>query len=114
MNLPPASRLHETEFGWESCESTVFLPFIYDFTSEIKKAFSNIQFWIQLPIFDPRKLPLTKDELTSCGTHELETILNHYGQTQSNTFHGNFVQQELDINTTKAKAEWDDFKMLMF
>ena len=56
MNLPPASRLPETEFGCENFESTVFFPFIRDFTSAIRKAFSNIQFWIQLLIFDPRKL----------------------------------------------------------
>ena len=39
-------------------------------------------------------------------------ILNHYGQAQSNTFHGNSVQQQLDINPARAKAEWDDFKIL--
>ena len=106
INLPPASCVHETEFGWENFELTVFFPFIHDFTSEIEKAFSNIQFRIQLSIFDPRKLPLNKDEL--------EEILNHYGQVQSTTFHGYFVQQEPDINPTRAKAEWDDFKILMF
>ena len=65
MNLPTASCLRETEFDWENFESTVFFPFIHDLTSKIKKASSNIPFWIQLSIFDPRKLPLTKDELTS-------------------------------------------------
>ena len=113
-NLPPASCVHETEFGWENFESTVFFPFIHDFTSEIEKAFSNIKFWIQLSIFDPRKLPLNKDELKSYGTSELEAILNHYGQVQSKTFHGYFVRQQPDIDPTRAKAEWDDFKILMF
>ena len=113
-NLPPASCVHETEFGWENFESTVFFPFIHDFTSEIEKAFSNIKFWIQLSIFDPRKLPLNKDELKSYGTSKLEAILNHYGKVQSKTFHGYFVQQEPDIDPTRAKAEWDDFKILMF
>ena len=47
-------------------------------------------------------------------TRELEVILNHYGQAQSNTFHGNFVQQETDVNPTRVKAEWDDFIILMF
>ena len=31
-----------------------------------------------------------------------------------NIFHGYFVQQELNVNPTRAKAEWDDFKILMF
>ena len=31
-----------------------------------------------------------------------------------NIFHGYFVQQELDITPTRVKAEWDDFKILMF
>ena len=74
INLPPASRLRETEFAWEDFESTVFFPFIHDFTSEIKKAFTNIQFCILLPTFDPRMLPLTKDELTSYDTRELQAI----------------------------------------
>ena len=42
INLPPASRLRETEFVRENFESTVFFPFIHDFTSEIKKDFANI------------------------------------------------------------------------
>ena len=105
MNLPPAFRLCETEFGWENFESTVFFPFTHDFTSEIKKAFANIQLWIQLSIFGPTKLPLTKDELANYGTGELEAILNHYGQVQFNTFHKNFVQKEPDVNPTRAKAE---------
>ena len=44
MNLPPASCLHETEFVWENFKSTVFFPFIHDFISKVKKAFTNIQF----------------------------------------------------------------------
>ena len=107
INLPPAFRLRETEFVWENFESTVFFPFIHDFTSEIKKDFANIQFWIPLLIFDPRKLA------TICDTRELEAILNHYGQGQSNTFDVNFVQLEPDVNPTRAKAEQDDFRILM-
>ena len=105
MNLPTASFYVKQKFGWENFESTVFFPFIHDLTLEIKKTFINIQFWIQLSPFGPRKFPLTKDELTSYGTHELEAILNHYGQAQYNTFYGNFVQQEPDVNPTRAKAE---------
>ena len=74
MNLPLASRLRETRFVWENFEPTVFFPFIHDFISEIKKAFTNIQFWIPLSTFDKRMLLLTKDELTSYGTRELEAI----------------------------------------
>ena len=59
-NLPPASSLHKTEFGWQNFESTVFFLFIHDFTSEITKVFANIQFWILISIFDPRKILLIK------------------------------------------------------
>ena len=70
MNLPTASHLRETEFVWENFEPIVFFPYIHDFTYEIKKAFANIHFW-------PKKLPSTKDKLTSY--RELKAILNHYG-----------------------------------
>ena len=43
-NLPLASRLHTIEFVWENFESTLFFPFIHDFTSEFKKVYPNIQF----------------------------------------------------------------------
>ena len=98
------------KFVWENFESTVFSPFIHDFTFKGKKAFTNIQFWIPLLIFDPRKLPLTKDELTRYGTCELEAILNYYGQAQSKTFEGNFVQQERDVNSKRANTECDMLK----
>ena len=107
INLPPASHLCETEFVQENFESTVFFLFLHDLNY-----FANIQFWIQLSIADPRKLPLTKEALIRYSTHELE-IVYHYGQAQSNTFYGNFVQQEPHANPTRAKAEWDDFKILM-
>ena len=42
----------------------------------------------------------------------MEAILNHYEQAHSDTFHGNFVQPEPNVNPTRAKAEWDDFKIL--
>ena len=60
MNLPPASSLHKTEFGWQNFESTVFFLFIHDFTSKITMAFANIQLWILISIFDPRKILFTK------------------------------------------------------
>ena len=77
MNLPPVSHLHKANFVWENFESTVFFSFIQDSTPVIKRAFTNIQIWILLSTFDPRKLPITKDKLTSYGTEEWEEILNH-------------------------------------
>ena len=115
MNLPPASHLHETELGWENFESTVFFPTIHDFISKIKKAFSNIWFWIQLSIFDPGKLPLTKDELTSYGTHEFSCYVLQQGKAQkekespresSEEFVNEIKKRTLKLNFTEIVNEW--------
>ena len=73
-----------------------------------------MEFWANLSIFDPRKLPITKLQLPSYGNDELHRLLSHYGESKTDTFKGNVVSQEADIDLLKSKAEWSGFKLMIY
>ena len=114
LNLPVASRLREIEFSWGGFESNVFYPFVDGFIVEIEEAFMQLEFWANLSIFDPRKLPVTKLQLPSYGNDEFDRLLSHYGESKTDTFKGNVVNQEADIDPLKSKAEWSGFKLMIY
>ena len=58
LNLPATAWLRAGDpFSFEDYEFNTFNPFIQDFRGEITDAFSQMSFWSNFSIFDPRKIP---------------------------------------------------------
>ena len=62
LSLPSNARLRsaDTSFGWEHDVTDVFKKFLSAFIVQLDVAFEQIEFWMALDIFDPRKLPEKK------------------------------------------------------
>ena len=62
LSLPSSARLRsaDTSFGWEHDVTDVFKKFLSAFIVQLDVAFEQIEFWMALDIFDPRKLPEKK------------------------------------------------------
>ena len=58
-SLPPSSCTLSNQqlFEWEQFETNVYMPFLYVFTKEVEAAFSQLDFWMEFNILDPRALP---------------------------------------------------------
>ena len=52
--------------------------------------------------------------ITLHGNDELSNLLDHYGSSQTDTFQGTTISQEPDANADMTRAEWQNFKHLMF
>ena len=113
-SLPPSSRTRSRPFDFDEFEAEVFLPFVNRFSEEVKEAFKQLDFWLSFVVFDPRKLPETKAELSTYGGEEIEKLSSHYGSVQTDTYQGQVSTQEADFDKTKLVIEWGGFKDLMF
>ena len=115
LTLPVTARVRSADnFCWESFMTKTFYPFIDRFIEEIKDAFSQLEFWVNFEIFDPRKLPSLKENLAPYGQKELTQLLSHYGVAKNDVFNGNEVHAKADIDCNKTIAEWQGFKAVMF
>ena len=63
----------------------VYLSFIESFIAELKKAFQQLDFWLNFVIFDPQKLP---DNLDNYVNEELDVLASNYAENQSSTYKG--------------------------
>ena len=102
LNLPRSSRLRAP------------VLFIEAFKEELNNASSQIKFWSNSSIFDPRKFPEDLPSLEAYGHVELDKLLVPYGNRQSNKFDGTTINQEPDVSIAMAKVEWESFKKFMY
>ena len=71
LSLPPSGNLRKNVlFTWEEFKENVYLKFISSFQLEIKSAFSQLQFWLNFTVLDPRKLETISD-VKSYGIHKI-------------------------------------------
>ena len=91
----------------------MYIPFVAAFQGEIKDAFSGIDFWTCFTIFDPRKLPEESPSLLRYGIDGLQTLLNHCGEPQKNTFKHVTINQGPDVEIEQTKLEWNGSKQFM-
>ena len=91
LNLPPSSRLSAPAFCFDKFKNDVLSKFIEAFKEELNKTFSQIKFWSNFSIFDPWKLPEDNPSLELYGHDELDKLLEHYGNRQSNKFDGTAI-----------------------
>ena len=52
-------------------------------------------------------MPEDRPSLEAYGHVELDKLLQHYGNCQSNKFNGTTINQEPDVNISMAKVEWE-------
>ena len=91
-----------------------YYPFVDSFIEEINEAFKQLDFWHRLRILDPRNLPTDQEDLSAYGDEDLEQLLDHYRKSKSDTFKGETVSQDRDIDPVKAPEEWSGFKTFLF
>ena len=94
--------------------NAIFHPFVDAFIDEINEAFEQLQFWVKLTIFDPRKLPKAKKILKNYGNEELRELLANYAVSKTNIFRENRTFAWADTDFDKAKSEWSGFEDLIF
>ena len=94
--------------------NAIFHPFVDAFVDEINEAFEELQFWVKLTIFDPRKLPKAKKILKNYGNEELRELLANYAVSKTNIFKANRTFAWADTDLDKAKLEWSGFEDLIF
>ena len=116
LSLPPSSRLRSADenFEWERFAADVFQRFVLAFIEELDNAFGQLEFWMSFAIFDPRKLPERKEEIINYGKNELQELGEFYSTKKVDKFKGKVNTQDLDIDLTALKAEWQLFKTLIF
>ena len=70
-SLPPPGNLQKNVlFTWDEFKENVYLKFISSFQLEIKSTFSQLQFWLNFTVLDPRKLETISD-VESYGIHKI-------------------------------------------
>ena len=114
LSSPPSSRLrgkNSSSFSFDEFEKNVFLPFIELFIAELKEAFQQLDFWLNVVIFDTRKLP---NDLQNYGNEELNALASYYAANQSDTYKDQVSEQPADIDSSNLNYEWDSFKSLTF
>ena len=65
-------------------------------------------------VFDPRRLPENINEITNYGNEEPESLIDHYGNIRQDTFKGNTITQDPDIDVEKTSVEWQGFKHFVY
>ena len=91
LNLQPSPRLRTPGFCFDKFKNDAFSKFIEAFTNELSKALSQIKFCSNFSILDPRKLSEDLPSLEAYGRVELDKLLEHYGNRQSNKFDGTAI-----------------------
>ena len=76
----------------------------------LNKAFSQIKFWSNFSIIDPRKLLENLLSVEAYCFVELDKLLEHYGNDQSNKFNDTTINQEPDVRIAMAKVDWESYK----
>ena len=73
-----------------------------------------MHFWKCFSVFDPRRLPENINEITNYGNEEPESLIDHYGNIRQDTFKGNTITQDPDIDVEKTSVEWQGFKHFVY
>ena len=115
LSLPATAKLQNSDtVDWQTFKSETFCNFVERLIKGIEKTLEQFQFWIKFEIFDPRKLPKSKDQLISYGNEELTQLLTHYGSSITDVFQGNYKYVGPYNDTDQTKTEWSGFKYLTF
>ena len=114
LSLPPSTNLRREPFSFASFQNNTYAKFISAFEGELQKAFEQMHFWKCFSVFDPRGLPENINEITNYGNEELESLIDHYGNIKQDTFKGNTITQDPDIDAEKTYVEWQGFKHFMY
>ena len=62
-SLPPSANLRKLgTFKWDDFENNVYCKFVHSFNAEIDGAFDQLAFLLNFIVFDPRKLPESRDD----------------------------------------------------
>ena len=73
-----------------------------------------MHFWKCFSVIDPRGLPENINEITNYENEELESLIDHYGNIKQDTFKGNKITQDQDIDAEKTCVEWQGLKHFMY
>ena len=114
LSLPPSTNLRQEPFDFASFQNNTYTKFISAFEDELQKAFEQMHFWKCFLVCDPCGLPENINEITNYGNEELESLIDHYGNIKQDTFKGNTITQDPDIDSEKTCVEWQGFKHLMY
>ena len=114
LSLLPSTNLRREPFDFVSFQNNTYAKFISAFKDELQKAFEQMHFWKCFSVFDPRGLPENINEITNYGNEELESLIDHYGNIKQDTFKGNTITQDPDIDAEKTCVEWQGFKHFMY
>ena len=98
-------------FKWDDFEKNVYCKFVHSFKVEIDGAFDQLAFWLNFIVFDPRKLPESRDDLDAYGRPEIDDLTSFYGQDKTDVYKGKSSFQKADINSIN---EWEGFKSIIF
>ena len=88
-------------------------PFLSDLIQEIKTAFEIPEHLKGFTVFDPQKLPLTRDELDTFGDDLIELLCQFYGQPYKISVRGEEYLPKL-IDGAALKSEFKVFKVFSF
>ena len=114
-SLPLSAKHHKLgTFKWDDFEKNMYCKFVHSFKAEIDGAFDQLAFWLNFIIFDPRKLPESRDDLEAYGRPEIDDLTSFYGQDKTDVYKGKSSFQKADINKEASLNEWEGFKSIIF
>ena len=98
LNLPPgAGTCSNLQSDLCKFEEKVFIPFLDALTTEVKEAFSQLDFWLSVIVSDLRRLPKDQNLLVSYGKDEMEKLLYHYRKDHTNIYKGEMLYKSADL-----------------
>ena len=114
LSPPPSTNLRREPFDFASFQNNTYAKFISAFEDELQKAFEQTHFWKCFSVFEPRGLPENINKIKNYGNEELESLIDHYDNIKQDTFKGNTITQDPDIDAEKTCVEWQGFKHFMY
>ena len=90
----------------KSLKKKVFIHLLDPLTAEVKKAFSQLDFWLSFVAFDPRRLTKDQNLLVSYGDDKMEKLLNYYMENITLIFTKGRRSLVCRSFTDKVLAEW--------